>query len=142
ADDQMVLVAQSSHALCRRKSVTVAYIAGQPLILREAGSGLRHCFENALERAGWSLSDFNVALELGSNEAIKEAVRRGIGIAVLSAYAVQREVAAGQLLALRITGVKSTRQMYVVTDRRRAPSIPARLFLVWLESHPLGNAAS
>ena len=50
----MVLVAPPGHALGRRKRVTVKQLAAHPLILREAGSGLRHCFEKSLERAGSS----------------------------------------------------------------------------------------
>lgn len=142
AHDRIVVVAPPGHALGRRKTITVAQLARQPLILREAGSGLRHSFEDALKRAGWSLADFNVSLELGSNEAIKEAVRRGIGVAVLSTYAVRKEFAAGQLLVLDIKGMQCARQMYVVTDHRRAQSIPTRLFLSWLESHPLPKTAS
>ena len=92
ASDRMVLVVPPGHAWSRRKRVSVKQLCGHPLILREAGSGLRHCFEKSLERAGRSLADLRVALELGSNEAIKEAVLRGVGVAVLSTYAVQKEL--------------------------------------------------
>src|SRR5262249_12979285 len=109
----------------------------QPIILRETGSGLRHCFEKALERAGRSLADLRVALELGSNEAIKEAVLRGVGVSVLSAYAVQKELKAGQLHALKVTDLHCDREMFVVWDRRRVLPPPARLFLRFLESNPI-----
>src|SRR6266849_10976629 len=76
ASDRMVLVVPPDHALSKRKKVSVKQLPRYPLVLREVGSGLRHCFEKSLEKAGLSLSDLQVALELGSNEAIKEAVRR------------------------------------------------------------------
>ncbi|MBA4066568.1 MAG: hypothetical protein C0501_23260 [Isosphaera sp.] len=57
ASDRMVLVAAPGHPLIRKKTVTVDQLAPHPLVLREAGSGLRHCFEKALERAGRSLAD-------------------------------------------------------------------------------------
>ena len=72
------------------------------------------CFEKSLERAGQSLADLRVALELGSNEAIKEAVLRGVGLAILSAYAVQKEVAAGQLRALEVRDLHCDRDMFIV----------------------------
>ena len=56
ADDRIVLVVPHGHALARKKAVTVDQLAAHPLILREAGSGLQHCFEKALEWAGRSLS--------------------------------------------------------------------------------------
>jgi DNA-binding transcriptional LysR family regulator len=135
--DQMVLVAPPGHALSRKKKVTVDQLAAHPLILREAGSGLRHCFEQSLERAGRSLAELRVALELGSNEAIKEAVQQGVGVAVLSALAVQKELKARRLHALEVQDVHCDREMFVVRDHRRVPSLPARLFLTFLETNPL-----
>jgi DNA-binding transcriptional LysR family regulator len=80
-----------------------------------------------------SLGDLRVALELGSNEAIKEAVLRGLGLAVLSTHAIGPEVEAGTLHALQVTGLPLIRQMFAVWDRRRALPIPARLFLDLLQ---------
>ena len=137
ASDRMVLVVPPGHALGRRKKVSVKQLSGHPLILRESGSGLRHCFEKSLERAGRSLGDLPVALELGSNEGIKEAVLRGVGVAVLSAYAVQKELRAGTLLALELSDLGCDREMFVVRDKRRVLPLPARLFLDFLDQHPL-----
>ena len=137
ASDRMVLVVPPGHALSRRKKVSLKQLAGHPLVLREVGSGLRHCFEKSLEKAGRSLADLRVALELGSNEAIKEAVLRGVGIAILSAYAVQKEVKAGQLHALEVSDLHCDRDMFIVQDKRRVLPLPARLFLIFLETNPI-----
>jgi DNA-binding transcriptional LysR family regulator len=134
ASDRIVLVVPTGHALTRRKSMTVKELARHALVLREVGSGLRHCFEKSLERSGRSLADLNIALELGSNEAIKEAVRRGVGVAVLSSFAVQRELKSGRLHALRVSDLACDRDMFVVLDKRRVLPLPARLFLTFLES--------
>ena len=112
-------------------------LIGQPVILREVGSGLRHCFEKSLEKAGRSLADLRVALELGSNEAIKEAVLRGVGVAILSVYAVRKELKAGQLHALTVSDLHCDREMFIVLDRRRVLPFPARLFLLFLETNPI-----
>jgi DNA-binding transcriptional LysR family regulator len=137
ASDRMVLVAPPGHPLTRKKSVTVGQLAAHPLVLREAGSGMRHCFEKALDRAGRSLNHLRVSLELGSNEAIKEAVLRGVGVAVLSALAVQKEVTAGTLHALEVEDIRCDRDMFVVQDRRRVSPLPARLFLTFLDANPV-----
>lgn len=137
ASDRMVLVVPPGHALSKRKNVSVKQLPRHPLILREAGSGLRHCFEKSLDKAGLSLADLRIALELGSNEAIKEAVLRGAGAAILSIYAVQKELRAGQLHALRVADLHCDRDMYIVLDRRRVLPLPARLFLLFLETHPI-----
>jgi DNA-binding transcriptional LysR family regulator len=142
ASDHMVLVVPPGHALGKRKKVSQQQLLGHPLVLREVGSGLRHCFETALAAVGRSLADFRVSLELGSNEAIKEALLRGAGAAVLSLYAVQKELETGELRALEFTDLRCDRDMYIVQDKRRVPSLPARLFLMLLETNPLPVTAS
>jgi DNA-binding transcriptional LysR family regulator len=142
AADRMALVAPPGHALARQRTVTVDQLAAHPLVLREAGSGMRHCFEKELERAGRSLADLRVVLELGSNEAIKEAVQRGVGVAVLSALAVRKEVRSGTLHAAEVEDIRCDRQMFVVRDRRRVPPLPARLFLNFLDANPLPDLTS
>jgi DNA-binding transcriptional LysR family regulator len=136
ASDRLVLVVPAGHPLARRRRVPLPEFCRLPLILREAGSGSRWCLEQALARAGKSLSDLHVVLEVGSNEAIKEAVLGGMGLAVLSTRVVDKELQAGQLHALPVAGLPLEREMFVVWDRRRALPIPARLFLDLLESAP------
>jgi len=137
ASDRMALVVPAGHPLSSRKKVSVKQLARYPLVLREAGSGLRHCFEKSLEKAGLSLADLRIALELGSNEAIKEAILKGVGVAVLSTYAVQKELKTGQLHGLRVSDLHCDRDMFVVQDRRRVLPLPARLFLMFLETQPI-----
>lgn len=134
AHDRLALVVPAGHPWTGRKRVTFKQMAREPLILREAGSGSRWCLEQALARGGQSLADLRVTLELGSNEAIKEAVRRGLGLTFLSTHTVQREAAAGQLDALEVTGLPLEREIFVVRDRRRVLPIPARLFFDLLAS--------
>lgn len=141
ASDRMMLVVPPAHALCRRKKLTLTQLIPLPLVLREPGSGLRHCFEKSLERAGRSPGELRVALELGSNEAIKEAVLRGAGVAILSNYVVQKELRAGQLHALEVSGLHCDRDMFVVRDTRRALPPPARSFLLFLETNPFPDPA-
>src|SRR5262249_24030947 len=104
ASDRLALIVPAKHPWGRRKRVPLGRLCAQPLILREAGSGSRSCLENALAKAGKSLADLRVALELGSNEAIKEAVQRGLGLAILSTHAIRHEVEGGKLHALQVAG--------------------------------------
>jgi DNA-binding transcriptional LysR family regulator len=136
ARDTLALIVPANHPWARRKRVALAQFVQQPLIMRETGSGSRSCFEQALMLAGKSLHDLRITLELGSNEAIKEAVLRGMGVAVLSTRTIQKEILTGQLHALQVTSLPLTREMFVTWDRRRVLSIPARLFLDLLEPSP------
>jgi DNA-binding transcriptional LysR family regulator len=136
AEDHMLLVVPRSHPWRGRRRVSLKQLCSQPMILREEGSGMRFCFEKALGRQGKSLRDLQVELELGSNEAVKEAVLQGIGIAVLSCFAVQKELKTGALHGLKVSDLECDREILAVWDRRRVLSGPARTFLVFLESHP------
>lgn len=142
ASDRMVLVAPPDHPLARKKAVTLNQLARVPLIVREAGSGLRHCFEKEMDRNRRALSELRVVLELGSNEAIREAVQRGVGVAILSVYAVHKELEAGRLVALPLKEIRCDREMYLVQDRRRVLPLPARLFLNHIEANPVPAQAS
>lgn len=142
ARDQLVLIVPASHPLRRRKRISIQQLTTQPLILREAGSGQRHAFEQSLEQAGHALTDCRIALELGSNEAIKAAVLEGAGAAVLSIHAVHKEIDAGLLHAVAISGLAYDRDLYIVLDHKRILPRPARLFLTFLETHPISSPAS
>jgi DNA-binding transcriptional LysR family regulator len=72
---------------------------------------------------------------VGSNEAVKDAVFRGLGVAVLSILAVESDLAAGGLREITIEGLDLTRELYIVTDRRRALPPPGRAFLHFLLTH-------
>lgn len=137
ARDRMQLIIPLQHPLSKVRKITVKHLTTFPMILREAGSGLRHCLEKSLESKGISMTDLNIAMELGSNEAIKEAVIQGVGIAVLSACAIQKEVKTQQLRALEIADLHCERELYLIQDRRRVLPSPARAFESFLKSHPV-----
>jgi DNA-binding transcriptional LysR family regulator len=136
ACDTLVLVVPGKHAWARKRSVPLEQVLAQPLILREPGSGSRWCFEQALRHIGRTPGELQVALEVGSNEGIKEAVQRGLGLAILSRHAIAQELRSGRLRALTIAGLPLAREIFVAWDRRRVLPIPARLFLDLLEPCP------
>jgi DNA-binding transcriptional LysR family regulator len=127
ARDRLVIVVPPGDPWRRRRSVTPAQLAARPLVLREGGSGSRWSLERAVAPA-----KLTMALELGSNEAVKEAVAAGVGPAVLSELAVRRDVEAGRLHALTVAGLDLERPLFVVTDSRRALPPAARAFLAHL----------
>lgn len=134
ATDEMVLVVPAEHPWAKRRRVTLPELCQQPLIVREAGSGSRWCLEQALSRAGLSLRSVKVTLELGSNEGIKEAVLRGLGLAVLSTHVVQKDLDAGKLRTVQVDHLPLVREMFVVRDRRRVLPATAQLFLDLLQA--------
>jgi DNA-binding transcriptional LysR family regulator len=120
AADEMLIITPPDHAWGKRLRVSLERLAAEPLILREPGSGSRRCFEQALAQTGKTLSEFRVALELGSNEAIKKAVRGGLGVSVASRQAAEKEIESGELHAVRISDLPLRRELYLARDTRRA----------------------
>jgi DNA-binding transcriptional LysR family regulator len=135
----LVVVVSRGHPWWSKTRVAPAELASQPLIHREQGSGSRRFLEKSLERIGISSASLNVAMELGNNEAVKEAVIEGMGIAVLSRCVVQKEVDSGLLKAIRVSRLPLERDFFVVRDRRRALSVPANLFLHVLNPEPAAS---
>jgi DNA-binding transcriptional LysR family regulator len=133
AGDSLALIVPAGHPWRKRRAVTLDDLGKQPLIVREAGSGSRASLEQALGTAGKSLRDLQVALELGSNEAIKRAVAGGLGVAIISLRSAKKEIQSRKLHALQIRGLTLAREIYVVWNERRALPIPAQLFLDILE---------
>jgi DNA-binding transcriptional LysR family regulator len=142
ATDRLTLVVPSRHRWASQAAVTVEELRAEPLVIREPGSGTRACLERAIAMRRLTLADFNISVELGSNEAIKDAVFRGLGVTVLSIRAVEGELAAGQFHEVTIEGLDLTRELYVVTDHRRALPAPARAFRHFLLTHTPHSSTS
>ena len=134
--DRLVLIMPPERPATAQRPVWLRALAGERLIIREPGSGSRRALERGLERAGTSLAALNVMLELGSNAAIMDAVRRGLGVAFLSQRAVQRDLDSEELRTVTVQGLDLTRQLYLVVHRRRPLPMAAIVFLHFLESHP------
>ena len=129
---QMVLVVPPGHRLARAEIVTPAQLRGEQFIVREQGSGSRYCFEQSFEDVGISHNELAIAMEMNSNEAIRSAVEQESGVAFLSRTAVQRDIASGRLVAVRVEGVQACRHLYLINDPGRIPTPAARAFLAFV----------
>lgn len=134
AEDEMVLVAPPTHPWASRRIVKVKELPGQPFLIRERGSGTRKMLEQALERHHLSMSAFRVIAEMGSNEAIRQAVKAGGGIAIISKLAVASDIKCGELTAIPVAGLKLTRAFYLITHRHRSRSPICNAFLTFLDT--------
>jgi DNA-binding transcriptional LysR family regulator len=132
--DELVVVVPSGHPWCQRAAVTVADLRTEPLLLRERGSGSREALERALGHAGLDLAAFRLAGEMGSTQAIKQAVRAGIGISLISKRAVQDECRARLLHCVTVQDLDVSRAFHLVVHRERSRSPLATAFLEFVES--------
>jgi DNA-binding transcriptional LysR family regulator len=137
--DEMVIVVPGDHPWAALASVTLADVRGEPLILRERGSGSREALERALAEAGTDLGAFRVAGEMGSTQAVKQAVRAGVGVALVSRRAVEDECRAGLLRCVKVRDLAVVRSFHLVTHRERTRSPLAQAFLEFVESQTAGG---
>ena len=108
-----------------QRAITAAELAGTGLVTREAASGTRRFFEQAL-RDQAQLTPVPPLAELSSTTAIKSAVAAGVAPAVLSSLAVAGELAAGTLLAVPVNGLDLRRALRAVWPAGRRLTGPAQ----------------
>lgn len=132
AEDEMVLVVPPKHPWAGRGSVKAKELPSQPFFFRERGSGTRKILEQALERHKLPMSAFRVVAEMGNNEAIRQAVKAGGGVAIVSKLAVAGDIMCRELAVVHVTGLKLTRDFYLITHRHRSRSPICKAFLTFI----------
>ena len=127
ATDELVLVVPNNREWRHVHRVALSDLATRPWIAREPGSGTRLAFER---KSGMSFEDFNVVGCFGSSSAVKEALKAGLGISIVSILAVKSEIAIGSLKSVEIDRVTPIeRDLFVAVNRNLTLSPIAESFL-------------
>lgn len=130
-DNPLVPIAAASHPLARRRRLSLADLEGERFIMREPGSGTRIAIEEFLAARDARL---NVRMELGSNEAIKQAVAGGLGLSILSRHTLHRDPAQeDDVVILPVAGFPLHTSWQLVYLRQKRLSRAAQAFLSLLE---------
>ncbi|GAC1565423.1 MAG: LysR family transcriptional regulator [Ktedonobacteraceae bacterium] len=131
ARDELVLVVAPAHRWSSLRELEPVVLGDGELLLREEGSGIREVIEHALQGQGVWVSPL---LTLPDNEAIKQMAISGVGAAILSAFAVRRELAGGELVRIPIDGVDLRPQLTLVKRHDKHLSRAAQAFCSLLQS--------
>lgn len=129
-ENPLVVIAAYSHPLAQEKNISLQRLAEEPFIMREPGSGTRLAVERFFAENRVEIN--NIEMEIGSNEAIKQAIVGGLGISVLSLHALALEGLNGPLVVLDVEGFPIQRHWYVVYPTGKQLSVVARTFLDYL----------
>lgn len=133
--DELVLAISKDHRFAKMEQVSMEQLYNEPFIVREKGSGTRKTLERALEKgSSATFTHLKIVAELGSAEAVRQAVKAGAGCAILSRRVVQDDINNGTLSSPAIYDVDLSRQFYLVTDKRTALSPLAESFKDFLLS--------
>jgi DNA-binding transcriptional LysR family regulator len=130
-ENPLIVMAPSGHPLVKEKNITLKRLAQEPFIVREPGSGTRRAVQKMFDEHGLTMK---VRLELGSNEAIKQAIAGGLGISVLSRHTLALGGSTEQIQILDVEDFPIMRHWYVIYPNGKQLSVVARTFLDYLLS--------
>jgi len=130
--DELVVAIPAAHPWARKRTISLASLKQEPFILREEGSGTRRIMEDRLEKAGISLADLSIAAVVGSSDAVRQSVKAGLGVSILSSRALRDDIEARKIAAIRIDGVRMERSFFVILLKGRSRSPLCKSFLEFL----------
>jgi LysR family transcriptional regulator, low CO2-responsive transcriptional regulator len=126
-ENPLVVLAPKNHRLAKEKNISIEQLADEFFIMREPGSGTRRAVQKLFDEHGITVK---VKLELGSNEAIKQAIAGGLGISVLSLHTLLPE--ASDLTVLDVQNFPIKRNWFMVYPNGKQLSIVARTYCEYL----------
>ncbi len=131
--DELVLIVPPEHPWAVAGVISdVRELTEADFIMREQGSGTRTTMLQALKRHRITVEDLNVIAEMGSTEAVRQAVKAGLGVSILSRIAVDDEISSNLIKTVEVPGLNFKRQFYIVIHKKRTQSPLCRVFLEYM----------
>ncbi len=124
-DNPLVMVAPADHPLVGQHKIPLSTIESEKFVVREQGSGTRIAIERFFLRHAMH---FNTAIEMSSNEAIKQAVEAGLGLGVVSIHTLELELETERLQILDVQGFPILRHWYILQCKGKRLSPAAQAF--------------
>lgn len=137
-EDHMVLVVPAAHGWADHE-IALDDLKGEPLLMREYGSGSRRVVEQALNVAGLKPKDLMISMELDSTEGLLSAVEAGLGVTFVSRWAVRNQLSLGTLKLARVHGLKLTRRFSMAYPAGPEPFGSVGAFRGFLQSRSLNH---
>ncbi len=124
-ENPLVVLASRDNPLVREKAISLERLSKEPFIMRERGSGTREEVERVFDAHRLPLK---VRLNMGSNEAIKQAIAGGLGVSVLSKHALALDSQNSNLAVLDVQNFPIQRHWYVMYPSGKKLSAIATVF--------------
>ena len=131
-EDELIVV--SSPSLIKGERMTLRELIRFPIILREEGSGTRREFQKILENKGVTLEDIKIAGIFGSTDAVKQAVKAGLGFSILSKCSVIDELKHNVLKEINLADMQMKRKFYIIAHKKRTLPFLYNSFLEFLKT--------
>jgi len=118
--DELVLAVPTKHKWAGKNQVHFEDLSKEPFILRETGSGTLKIIKEYLKvPVAKDINTLNIVARLGSSTAVKEGIKSGLGLSILSLRALETELKTGILKAVKIENLTMLRKFYLIRDKRR-----------------------
>lgn len=121
----LVVIASPNHPLAKKRRIPLSALRTETFLVREPGSGTRLAMERFFEEKGFSHS---TGVEMTSNEAIKQSVQAGLGLAIVSLHTLELELDVGRLAIVDVRGFPIKRHWYVAHRKGKRLSAAAMAF--------------
>lgn len=129
-DDELIVIVSPQHRFAGNELVYPGELRRETFLVREAGSGTQELMEERLSQLGISPAD---SMQLGSTEAIKQAVAANLGISIASRYSVEAELATGRLRAANVPTVQIHRRLLLLHHKDKRISRAMLAFRLLLQ---------
>ncbi len=126
ANDNMFIIISANHRLSKMTHIHLSELLEETWILREVGSGTREATEKMFNCYDFTPKEI---MEFGSTQIIKESVEAGVGISLLSHWAVKKEVKLGSLRLLKVDGKPVIRKFSIIRKNTEFHTKASELFL-------------
>jgi len=131
--DELVLAVPVEHPFAGRKTVALNELMDTPFILREQGSATLKILKDYLHDFGQDDTNvFQVIARFGSSTAVKEGIKSGLGLSILSIRAIETDLKAGLLSALKIKDLQMSRNFFLIRNKQRIASPACQAMLNFL----------
>ena len=129
--DELVVICAPSSPLAKRAAVPLADLTDCAWVVRETGSGTRQVSERFLTEHGVDPAELQIAVELGTGEAMVSAVEGGLGVAMLSSLVAQKALELGTVVRVDLASPPVERTFFAVLPKG-TPTRAAEAFSAFL----------
>ncbi|MEN6350468.1 MAG: selenium metabolism-associated LysR family transcriptional regulator [Syntrophomonas sp.] len=134
-EDELMVIIPQEHRLSGRNEIAVDELVNERWIFREKGSGTRKAAEELLAANGIRKEDLRISMEAGSTEAVLASVESGMGISIVSSWAIKRIDPYRRIRSLSLNDPKGKRFLYIVLPRQKSRRKSVDSFLDFVTEH-------
>ncbi len=132
-EDELVVIVPENHKLAKNQEIKLNSLIHERWIFREKGSGTRRAVEELLNAHDINRDDLNLYMEAGSTEAVLALVESGMGISIVSRWAIKR-IEQREMKSLKLDEIDAKRFLYIIYPRQKTRRKTVNNFLDYLTS--------